>query len=64
MLTTIDPILLDYDEETSRSILATYQYIKDSFKIHFETLVKKEKEEAKGKSKWDKKKQQVKEKQK
>lgn len=41
---TIDPILLDYDEETSRSILATYQYIKDSFKIHFQTLVKKEKD--------------------
>ena len=39
-----EPILLDYNEETTRAILATYQYIKDSFKTHFETLVKKEKD--------------------
>lgn len=37
-------ILLDYDEATTRSIIATYEYIKTSFKIQFELIVKKEKD--------------------
>ena len=37
-------ILLDFDEETTRSILATYDYIKNSFKSQFSQIVKKEKD--------------------
>ena len=38
-----DEILLDFDDETARSIIATYSYIQDSFKIQFEGIVKREK---------------------
>ena len=37
-------IILDFDEVTTRSIIATYDYIKNSFKSQFEHIVKKEKE--------------------
>lgn len=37
-------IILDFDEITTRSIVATYEYIKNSFKSQFENIVKKEKE--------------------
>ena len=37
-------IILDFDEITTRSIIATYDYIKNSFKSQFEHIVKKEKE--------------------
>lgn len=36
-------LLLDYDGENTRSILATFQYIKESFKTHFESIIKSEK---------------------
>lgn len=36
-------ILLDLSEESSRNILATYSYIKDSFSIQFKNIVKEEK---------------------
>jgi DNA sulfur modification protein DndD len=39
-----DEILLDFDDETARSIIATYNYIQDSFKIQFEGIVKNEKD--------------------
>ena len=39
-----DEILLDFDDETARSIIATYSYIQDSFKKQFEGIVKREKE--------------------
>lgn len=39
-----DEILLDFDDETSRSIIATYNYIQDSFKKQFEVIVKNEKD--------------------
>jgi len=38
-----DEILLDFDDETARSIIATYNYIQDSFKKQFEGIVKNEK---------------------
>ena len=34
-------IILDFDEVTTRSIIATYDYIKNSFKSQFEHIVKK-----------------------
>jgi DNA sulfur modification protein DndD len=37
-------VLLDFDEATTRSILATYDYIKNSFKSQFEQIVKNEKD--------------------
>ena len=37
-------LLLDFDEVTTRSIIATYDYIKNSFKTQFEHIVKKEKD--------------------
>ncbi|WP_298754861.1 DNA sulfur modification protein DndD [uncultured Psychroserpens sp.] len=37
-------ILLDFDEATTRSILATYDYIKNSFKSQFEQIIKNEKD--------------------
>ena len=37
-------IILDFDEVTTRSIIATYDYIKNSFKSQFEHIVKKEKD--------------------
>lgn len=37
-------IILDFDEETSREIIATYTYIQDSFSVHFKIIVKREKE--------------------
>jgi DNA sulfur modification protein DndD len=37
-------ILLDFDEASTRSILATYDYIKNSFKDQFELIVKNEKD--------------------
>lgn len=37
-------ILLDFDDETTRSILATYDYINGSFKTQFEVIVKNEKD--------------------
>ena len=37
-------ILLDFDEATTRSIFATYDYIKNSFKSQFEQIVKNEKD--------------------
>ena len=37
-------ILLDFDEETTRTILATYDYIKNSFKSQFSQIVKKERD--------------------
>ncbi|MBI6115995.1 DNA sulfur modification protein DndD [Salegentibacter maritimus] len=37
-------IILDYDEETYRRILATYDFLTNSFRIQFDNLVKKEKE--------------------
>lgn len=37
-------IILDFDEATTRSILATYDYIKNSFKNQFEQIVKNEKD--------------------
>lgn len=37
-------IILDFDDEKSREILATYNYIKDSFSLHFSNIVKKEKD--------------------
>jgi DNA sulfur modification protein DndD len=37
-------ILLDFDDETSRRILATYDYLQNSFKSQFESIVKKERE--------------------
>lgn len=37
-------ILLDFDESTSRSILATYDYIKNSFKNQFQYISKNEKD--------------------
>lgn len=37
-------ILLDFDDETYRRILATYDYIQNSFKQQFEGIVKREKE--------------------
>lgn len=39
-----DEILLDFDDETARSIIATYSYIQDSFKKQFEGIVKREKD--------------------
>jgi len=36
-------IILDFDEATTRSVLATYDYIKNSFKSQFEHIVKNEK---------------------
>ncbi|MFT4602410.1 MAG: DNA sulfur modification protein DndD [Arenicella sp.] len=38
-----DEILLDFDDETARSIIGTYNYIQDSFKTQFEAIVKREK---------------------
>lgn len=37
-------IVLDFDEESSREIIATYNYIKDSFNIQFKAIVKEEKD--------------------
>ena len=37
-------IILDFDELTTRSIIAAYDYIKNSFKSQFEHIVKKEKD--------------------
>lgn len=37
-------ILLDFDEASTRSIFATYDYIKNSFKNQFEIIVKNEKD--------------------
>jgi DNA sulfur modification protein DndD len=37
-------ILLDFDDETARRILATYDYLQNSFKSQFELIVKKERE--------------------
>ncbi|MDB2394219.1 DNA sulfur modification protein DndD [Flavobacteriaceae bacterium] len=37
-------IILEFDEVTTRSILTTYNYIKNSFKSQFEHIVKREKE--------------------
>ncbi|MBZ9631396.1 DNA sulfur modification protein DndD [Salegentibacter sp. LM13S] len=37
-------ILLDFDDETSRKIIATYEYIQNSFKVQFNGIVKREKE--------------------
>ena len=37
-------IILDFNEVTTRSIIATYDYIKNSFKSQFQNIVKKEKE--------------------
>lgn len=37
-------IILDFDDVTTRSIIATYDYIKNSFKSQFQHIVKKEKE--------------------
>ena len=39
-----DEILLDFDDETARSIIAKYNYIQNSFKKQFEAIVKLEKE--------------------
>lgn len=37
-------ILLDFDDETSRKIIATYEYLQNSFKSQFNSIVKREKE--------------------
>ena len=37
-------ILLDFDDETARSIIAVYNYIHDSFKTQFSVIVKNEKD--------------------
>ena len=39
-----DDILLDFDEETTRSIIATTVYIKNSFKNQFKLIIKNEKD--------------------
>ena len=37
-------IILDFDHETYRRILATYDYLKNSFKTQFDSIVKRERE--------------------
>lgn len=37
-------IILDFNEETTRSIIATYNYIMDSFSLHFKSIIKREKD--------------------